>query len=150
MDSQVCPCILRQGWQYILPQGHTPAPACTLCPFLWTLRSFLIILPGTNSSNILRGTLHGAENTRTCHGNSHQSSGTCSYDATVEKGRERNHYVYRDDMRQREALFTLCCVMPYSHPREMHGLTLLLQQVDGDGLCVAIWGEAELSGGFLC
>lgn len=33
---------------------------------------------------------------------------------------------------------------------EMHGLTLLLQQVNGDGFCVAIWGEAELSRWFLC
>lgn len=34
-------------------------------------------------------------------------------------------------------------------PQETHGLTLLLQQVNRDGLCVAIWGETELSRGFL-
>lgn len=124
-------------------------PVCSL-PFLVGLRFILITLPVMSSSNILRGTLHGAENTRTCHGNSRQSRGTYSYDATVEKGRERNHYVNRDEMRQREALFALRCTTPHSCLREMHRLTLLLQQVDGDGLCVAIWGEAELSGGFLC
>lgn len=74
-------------------------PVCSL-PFLVGLRFFLIILPVMSSSNILCGTLHGAENTRTCHGNSRQSRETYSYDATVEKGRERNHYVNTDEMRR--------------------------------------------------
>lgn len=118
MKSQACTSATPHGFTGLPLCTETGVAACPtlgscscacllFLPFPVDLRSFLIRIPGTSSSHILHGTLHVAENRRTSCGKSHRSRGTCSYDATVEKGRERNHLT-RDDVIQRKALFALC------------------------------------------